>query len=404
MRRQPGDCHVSIFFGQRVGRRGVLAGVAVTAGLLPAGARAATTGPAASVKTVYTGEIINGKKVISALDIADLAPGQKHELYFRGVQMSGGQHWYVSVIVAKGVRPGKRFTFTGGVHGDEMSSISTVQAVMRSLDPMQMAGSVMAVLDVSRPAMEGMQRRWPNSGRGVGMVDMNREWPGNENGATATSRHAGLLFNRLLRPNSDLAMDFHTGTTGLAAAALNIGDRRIPDVKTMMDLFPVGMIWDDPIYPGVLQNAFVDVGIPCFTPEVGAARSRDPESIALFVEGTMNVLSSYGVVSGTIGRTARDVGVYIGKYALPILATEGGFVEFQVKLDDSVVPGQIIAIQRDTFGAVVAEYKSSVEGKLAAARTDALSDPGNVLAFILFNAPAKAGAPPPESLKDVYPE
>jgi len=392
------------FFDQRFARRSVMLGVAGIVGVVATSARAATNGSASSVKTIYTGEIINGKKVVSSLDIADLAPGQKHELYFRGVQMSGGQHWYVSVIVAKGVRSGKRFTFTAGVHGDEMSSISTVQAVMRLLDPTQMAGSVMAVLDVSRPAMESMQRRWPNSGRGIGMIDMNREWPGNENGATATSRHAGLLFNRLLRPNSDLAMDFHTGTTGLAAAALNIGDRRIPDVKTMMDLFPVGLIWDDPIYPNVLQNAFVDVGIPCFTPEVGAARSRDAESIALFVEGTMNVLKNYGVVPGPIGRTARDVGAYIGKYALPIVATEGGFLEFQAKLDERVVAGQVIAVQRDTFGEIVAEYKSNVEGKLAAARTDALSDPGNVLAFILFNAPPSSGGLPPDITTNPYSE
>jgi predicted deacylase len=395
---------MSSVLSQDVGRRGFLAGVAGTAELLSGKAHAATIGSAPGIKTVYTGEIINGKKVVSSLDIADLAPGQKHELYFRGVQMSGGQYWYVSVIVAKGVRPGKRFTFTAGVHGDEMSSVSTVQTVMRLLDPTQMAGSVMAVLDVSRPAIEGMLRRWPNSGRGIGLIDMNREWPGNENGATATSRHAGLLFNRLLRPNSDLAMDFHTGTTGLAAAALNIGDRRIPDVKIMMDQFPVGLIWDDPIYPGVLQNAFVDVDIPCFTPEVGAARSLDAEIIALFVEGTMNVLKTYAVVPGKIGRTARDVSAYIGKYVLPIVATEGGFVEFQAKLDDKLVPGQTIAIQRDTFGAIVAEYKNSVEGKLAAARTDALSDPGNVLAFILFNAPLKAGDVPSESLKDAFSE
>ena len=45
---------------------------------------------------------------ISGLDVNDLAPGQKHLLYFQGVEMPTGQHWYVSVIVAKGIRPGKR--------------------------------------------------------------------------------------------------------------------------------------------------------------------------------------------------------------------------------------------------------------------------------------------------------
>src|SRR4026209_2917602 len=118
-------------------------------------------GAAASHGTVYTGDMIEGKKVVSALDLDDLEPGQKHLLYFQGVQMPTGQHWYVSVIVAKGVRHGKRVALISGVEGDEISSVHTVQNVMNQPGPAQMAGTVMAVLDVSRPAIESMQRRWP---------------------------------------------------------------------------------------------------------------------------------------------------------------------------------------------------------------------------------------------------
>lgn len=342
--------------------------------------------------TVYTGEVIQGRKVVSRLDIADLEPGTKHLLYFQGVQAPSGQYWYVSIVVAKGVRSGKRFTLTSGVHGDEMSSIRTVQAVMEKLDPAQMSGTVMAVLDIARPALESMQRRWPNSGRGVDLIDMNREWPGNENGATATSRHAGLLFNRLLKPNSDLAIDFHTGATGLEIAAFIIGDRSIPDVKTMADLYPVGQMWDNAAYPGVLHNAFVDVGIPCFTPEIGAARILDRDMIALFVEGTMNVLKHYGVIGGAIGRTAMDAGMKLGNDAAPIIATHGGLVEYLAKLDEEVKAGQKIAVQRNMFGEIVAEYTSPASGMMSAYRTDAMSEPGNVLAFIMVRTP-KSSAP-----------
>ena len=207
---------------------------------------------------------------------------------------------------------------------------------MEQLDPAQMSGTVMAVLDIARPALESMQRRWPNSGRGTDLIDMNREWPGNENGATATSRHAGILFNRLLRPNSDMAIDFHTGTTGLECDAFIFGDRTLPDVKTMIELFPVRLVWDNPAYPGVLHNAFVDAGIPSFCPEVGAARVLDLELIPQFVEGTINVLKHYGVIAGPIGRTAADVDAFIANSAFPIFATQGGFVEHLVKLNDKV--------------------------------------------------------------------
>jgi uncharacterized protein len=117
--------------------------------------------------------------------------------------MPAGQHWYVSVIVVKGTKAGKRIALISGVHGDEISSVHTIQTVMSQLDPAEMSGSVVAVPDVSRPALETMARRWPNSGRGIDLIDTNREWPGNENGASAPSRQAGLLFNRPFKPNVD---------------------------------------------------------------------------------------------------------------------------------------------------------------------------------------------------------
>ena len=353
---------------------------------------AATTG-----NTVFTGDVVNGKKVVSTLDIADLEPGQKHLMYFQGVESATGQPWLVSVMVAKGRQPGKRITLTSGVHGDEMSSIRVVQLVMEQLDPAQMAGSVMAVFDIARPALEGMQRRWPNQGRGIDLVDMNREWPGNENGASAPSRHAGLLFNRLLRPNSDIALDFHTGTTGLDCNDWIIGNRQIPEVKAIIDLFPVRQVLDSPAYPGVLHNAFTDAGIPSICPEVGAARILAHDMVAPFVEGTMNVLKHYGVVGGPIGRTGADAGMFIGNSAAPILATEGGFIEHLVALNDKVQAGQKMIIQRNAFGETVAEYVSPVAGDVGAIRSDTSSEPGNVLMFILFNrAPAAGDANYPE--------
>ena len=375
---------------------GAAAAVAVNASA--ANAQDAATPPANPASgTVYTGDVVEGKKVVSALDVNDLEPGKKHLLYFQGVEMPTGQHWYVSVTVAKGAKPGRRGVLTSGVHGDEMSSVHTVQTVMNQLDPAQMSGTVMAVTDVSRPALESMQRRWPNQGRGIDLIDMNREWPGNENGATAPSRHAGLLFNRLLRPNADFAIDFHTGTTGFEVSAFNIGGMDVPEVKAMVELYPVGQIFDNHVYSGVLHNAFMDVGIPSFTPEIGAARVLDPEMISLFVEGTMNVLKHHGIVAGPMGRTGKDVTVFVGNSAYPILATAGGLVEHLVKLNDKVEAGQKVAIQRDSFGEVVAEYTSGLAGEITGQRSDAMSEPGNPLVFILFNKPG------PKDVQ-VYPE
>ena len=375
---------------------GASAALAINAGAANAQDAATPSADPAS-GTVYTGDVIEGKKVVSTLDVNDLEPGQKHFLYFQGVRMPTGQYWYVSVTVAKGAKPGKRIVLTSGVHGDEMSSMHTVQTVMNQLDPAQMSGTVMAVTDVARPAIESMQRRWPNQGRGTDLVDMNWVWPGDENGVAAPIRHAGLLFNRLLRPNADFAIDFHTGTTGFEVTAFNIAEMDVPEIKAMAELYPIGQIFDNPTYPNVLHNAFNAAGIPSFCPEIGAARHLDLEMISLFVEGTMNVLKHHGIVAGPMGRTGKDVTVFVGNSAFPILATAGGIVEYLVKLNDKVEAGQKVAIQRNSFGEVVAEYTSSVAGEMTGKRSDAMSEPGNPLAFILFNKPGPEGV-------ETYPE
>jgi predicted deacylase len=141
----------------------------------------------------------------------------------------------------------------------------------------------------------------------------------------------------------------------------------------------------------------MDVGIPSFTPEIGAARVLDPEKISLFVEGTMNVLKHHGIVAGPMGRTGKDVTVFVGNSAFPILATAGGLVEHLVKLNDKIEAGQKVAVQRDSFGEVVAEYTSGVAGEITGQRSDARSEPGNPLVFILFNKPGSRDV-------QVYPE
>ena len=107
-----------------------------------------------------------------------------------------------------------------------------------------------------------------------------------------------MLFNRLLKPNADYAIDFHTSTTGIDMTALHIARMDLPEVRAMAELFPIDQIFDNAAYPGILANAFIDAGIPAFTPEIGAARILDHDMIPLFVEGTMNVLKHHSIIAG----------------------------------------------------------------------------------------------------------
>lgn len=240
-------------------------------------------------------------------------------------------------------------------------------------------------------------RRWPSSGRGIDLIDINRMFPGNENAADAAARHAAFVFDGLFKSNADYAIDFHTSTTGMDMTAFHLARIDMPEVRAMAELFPIDHIFDNPAYPGLLANAFIEAGIPAFTPEIGGPRSLDHDMIALFVEGTMNVLKHHGIITGPMGRTGKDTDLFIGNSTGAVLATHGGFVELLVKLNDKVEVGQKVAIQRNTFGEVVTEYIAPVAGEVAARRTDATSEPGNPLVFILYNDVTPVGA-------ETYPE
>jgi predicted deacylase len=173
-----------------------------------------------------------------------------------------------------------------------------------------------------------------------------------------------------------------------------------PEVRAMAELFPIRQIFDFAGYPGLLALALTDIGIPTFTPEVGAPRIVDQEMISHFVEGTMNVLKHHGIVSGPIGRTGKDTAAFVGDGQHVVAANEGGFVELLVQLDEQVSPGQPVATQRNAFGEVVADYVADRGGRVAAFRTDATAEPGDPLVFILFDS----AAPETQDAVEVVPE
>ena len=95
---------------------------------------------AAPAATVYTGDKLDGLPVITRLDVADLAPGKTHRLMFQGAERGTGLYWHVPIIVAKGVRPGKRVLLVAGVHGDELNPIRAVQTLRPGLPAILLTG------------------------------------------------------------------------------------------------------------------------------------------------------------------------------------------------------------------------------------------------------------------------
>ena len=350
----------------------------------------ALSASAAFAATVFTGETIQDTRVVSQLDLADLAPGQMHRFMFRGAETATGQYWYVPVLVAKGARPGKRILFVAGVHGDELNPIAAVQATFATLDPAKMTGSAIAIIGPSRPSIENITRTWTINDLGGEQINPNRTWPGREDG-NAVERHSWLITHKLIRGNVDIGIDHHTAGTGVDFARFVFAYADSPASIELGGLYPVDQIMLYTGIPGTLEYSLVQAGIPAVTTELGGPRGFVPEMVKMGVDGNHNVLVHYGVLPGPKRQTAADRDVFIGDDIESVQAVAGGFVTLLVKLNDTVAKGQKIAIQRNGFGDVVHEYLAPAIGRVAVIGTDAATERGGRIAYILVDRASCAG-------------
>jgi predicted deacylase len=128
-------------------------------------------------------------------------------------------------------------------------------------------------------------------------------------------------------------------------------------------------------------------GIPSLTIEIGGPRHFDKRMVPLFVEGTMNVLKHHQIIGGPMGRTSKEANTFFGNAFHTVRATHGGFLELLVDLRTKVAAGQVVAIQRNSFGEVVREYKTEVAGEVSTLQRDAMIEPGTRVVQVLYTSP-----------------
>ena len=332
--------------------------------------------------TEFTGDNINNIPVIRKLDVSDLANGKIHRFFLLGAENSVGQHWLVPVLVAKGAKPGKRLGLQAGVHGDELNGTRTIHQLFEQLDTTQMSGSVIAVIGANSTGLLANSRYYQLQHDSGGGIDFNRIWPGKDNG-NAAEQHVFNLFNGVWLGNVDAAIDLHTQSTGTAYPLYIYADYRVLGVREMAELIPADIIKIDPGEPGTAEQAFNEAGIASITLEIGAPKSYQPELISRSLIGINNILKHYKILPGKIGLTAKKQGSFIGNETLSIRAQQGGFTEVLVSLNQNVKTGQLLAVQRNGFGDIVARYNAPWDGRVASISTDPLREPGSMLVRLI---------------------
>ncbi len=316
---------------------------------------------------------------IKSLDVDALECGE-HKFWFAVATDAIGHPQTLPVRVFKGSTPGKRIVITAGVHGDEQNGILTAQKIARNLIGADLAGIVTIIPAVNLSGIVRHSRDFHSAAPDSSSSNLNRVFPGSPTGDDA-SRYAHSLWENLLKPNADLAIDLHSQTSGSAYPLYAFADYRLEDSIRMARLINPDVILNDPGDPGILETVYNRAGIPSITLEVGIGRYTDLEMVDRATEGVLNILRSYELLPGE-AVVSKQLAVE-GDEIISVRAKQGGFVICHVDLMDRVHQGQKLATQYNSFGDEVEIYTSPVEAIVISHNVESVRAPGSLVVRLI---------------------
>ena len=316
---------------------------------------------------------------LQALDVNALEAGE-HKFWFAVATDAIGHPQTLPVRVFKGEKPGKRIIITAGVHGDEQNGILTAQKIARELEGKTIAGCITIVPAVNLSGIARHSRDFHSAAPDSSSANLNRLFPGDPSGDDA-SRYAHSLWENLLKPNADLAIDLHSQTSGSAYPLYAFADYRIEDAIRMARLINPDVILNDPGDPGILETVYNRADIPSITIEVGVGRYTDLEMVERATTGVLNVLRSYELVQGEVIQTENPC--VEGDSITSIRAQQGGFVICHVELMERVEQGQKVATQYNSFGDEIQVYHSPAQGTVISNNVESVRAPGSLVVRLI---------------------
>ncbi|GAL29321.1 predicted deacylase [Vibrio variabilis] len=316
---------------------------------------------------------------ITALDVDSLAAGV-HRFWFQASTNAMGVNIQLPVITIKAGKPGPKVMITAGVHGDELNGILTAHKLARTLENKVTAGVVTIVPSVNIPGILNHSRDFNSSDPDASPANLNRFFPGNEEG-DAANRYLYRLWNHLLKPNADFAVDLHTQTRGSTYPLYVFADFRLDKALAMARLIEPDVILNDPGDAGVLETVWNSSGIPSITIEVGMGKITQPELIERTVTGVQQILINNEMLDGAV--KAVEPCQMEGQSITTVRARQGGFVIPEVSLLQSVEEGELLAKQFDAFGMQIDSYHAPHAGTVLSYNVDSLRDPGALVVRLI---------------------
>jgi hypothetical protein len=270
----------------------------------------------------------------------------------------------IAVAVVHGAKPGPVLAIVAGAHGTEYSSILAVERLIQTLNPAEIAGTVILVPLVNVASFEQkIAHVNPIDGK-----SMNRFYPGKTDG-TQTER-ASYLMTREVVEQCDHLIDLHGGDIDESLRPYSywtVTGNASQDVisREMVLAFGLDHIIisadrpKDPAASRYLENTASTRGKPSITAEAGHAGTTDTDDIAALVNGSVNVLRYLKMLPGAAAVVENPV--WVEKIA-GVTSEQTGIFYPLVKRGMTVEAGMKIGYVTDYVGNVILEARAPAAG------------------------------------------
>jgi len=256
------------------------------------------------------------------------------------------------VHVVHGRRDGPTLFVSAAVHGDEIIGIEVVRRLLKLSSIRNIRGTLLCIPVVNVFGLISHSRYLPDR------RDLNRSFPGSENGSLAGQ--LAHVFLKEIVSRSDFGIDIHSA----AIHRSNLPQIRVsPDQPRAMELaeaFSPPAIITSPLRDGSLRRAAREAGVDVLVYEAGEALRFDEVAVRVGVKGILRVMHHLGMIRSSRARPSNLASVHSSS-TYWIRAPQGGIVRSTKSLGGRVDVGDIIGYVADPMG----ETESPIEARKA---------------------------------------
>jgi predicted deacylase len=313
------------------------------------------------------------KKIISILG-HDIPLGTSKEINFNIAKLHTSTKIEVPIIIERSKKPGPTILFTAGLHGDEINGVDIVRQLIARKINKPKRGTIICIPILNVFGFLNGSRHFPD-GR-----DLNRAFPGSENGSLA-SRVAFRLMNEII-PEVDLVIDFHTG----GASRFNAAQIRIvkdqPELNELASVFGAPFVLYSKHIVKSFRNACFQLGKPVLLYEGGKSSFVNDTISKVGVEGVKRILSHFEMLNSQVKANPPKLATVFVEKSKWIRAKRSGMFKARVEVNTKVKVDDILGQITDPYGKVHHSVKSTIDGYVINVNEAALVYQGDALFHI----------------------